>query len=872
MLPSYFRSGWAFLIPYLVAYLLYAWLKWPVNAGAGERGIENETGTWVPCLLHVYWTLHAIHLILGGIALRFWWKRTAQEKGEGYRGKGGPLVSGIQPSVSGLRPPPTVYRLLSTGYRLLPWACLALLFWIPGLYLEWPSDPWEHLRRINEWHILEQVTAHSSWTKSSYFLPYSLTGHTTGLAQLSLLNFYYTSVCLLLSWQYYRLARAVGLSERASFVFLLLNALTFGNNIFSFYRYYGLSSSILAQIGAIALTRITIEALGAQGKQVTPPSTGYRSLVRSLLPTPASLLKLCACTCALSALTALNHIQGLGIAGLGILAVVFWSLIKWKRAAFGWLAVVILLLSVATVLFIPRQYLPNSELLNLGWLTPWYGFNHCTPGSVAFVNMLGTVGLYGVLGLTVSLFLISHNNVAGWMTITPFLVLLCPFFSIPFANSIAGGITVYSRMFLAMPAGLALVITWHAALQSFRPTAGRTVNSMAPSSLSPQYITVCGALAAMVTIPSSSAWGPTRAQHLLAITPDDLQLKAIHSIASAVLERSTEETCRFISPAPTASIIHTLHPNLLGLSERRNCIARPISNSIFSVVAITASNRPMYSEEVASINRDPSVRHRDQWVSLDPDVAEFVAIEGFPPSGTGLQNPAGRRCTVFTAELIPINPRSAYFAELSIRQLTDTKATAYLCIAWYDANGRFLESSLPSPRGAGSPAGWGNGTFSYFGLIQDVAPASWTTYRISMGPSEPVSIPESASFLRIGAILNDASTPGARIQFTGAHIWQKHRDIPIIASGTFLSDEQIYVLLASPMLLSSTQSYTAFLSRHWPVNQVASDLAGGAELSALAHALARGPTPIIIRIENTHKVTDLRSAKPPIAKATTKGD
>jgi|CXWL01.1.fsa_nt_gi hypothetical protein len=35
MLQNYFRSGWAFLIPYLAAYLLYAWLRWPVNPATG---------------------------------------------------------------------------------------------------------------------------------------------------------------------------------------------------------------------------------------------------------------------------------------------------------------------------------------------------------------------------------------------------------------------------------------------------------------------------------------------------------------------------------------------------------------------------------------------------------------------------------------------------------------------------------------------------------------------------------------------------------------------------------------------------------------------------------------------------------------------
>ena len=89
MLQNYFRSGWAFLIPYLAAYLLYAWLKWPVNpAPGGEglvKGMSESAGALPllrlpssvyrpPCLLHVYWFLLALHLVLGALALRAWWK------------------------------------------------------------------------------------------------------------------------------------------------------------------------------------------------------------------------------------------------------------------------------------------------------------------------------------------------------------------------------------------------------------------------------------------------------------------------------------------------------------------------------------------------------------------------------------------------------------------------------------------------------------------------------------------------------------------------------------------------------------------------------------------------------------------------------
>jgi len=230
LLRRYFYSGWAFFMPYLFFYLLYYWRKWPVNPGASSH---------IPPLLHVYGALHVINVILGLLALRTWWSEAK----------------------SGFPDFP-----LSRFSAFLPWALLALIFYIPGAYLEWPSDPWEHLRRINEWHIDQTVGIHSAWPKSSYFLAYSLLSRAFGLQQLFWLNFYYTGICLLLCWQYYRLARVVGLGERASLVFVILQAIMFGNNIFSFYRYYGISSSIYAQLGAVALTRLGIEVMSRKSE------------------------------------------------------------------------------------------------------------------------------------------------------------------------------------------------------------------------------------------------------------------------------------------------------------------------------------------------------------------------------------------------------------------------------------------------------------------------------------------------------------------------------------------------------------------------------------------------------------------------------
>ena len=493
LLISYFRSGWAFLIPYLAAYLLYAWLRWPVNPATDlVPSVPPSSVLRPPCLLHAYWALHAIHVVLGAIALRSWWRQTS------------PLPSP-----------------LSLLLKAAPWICLMLLFYIPGIYLEWPSDPWEHLRRINEWHILDNVTAHSTWKKSSYFLPYSLTGHTTGLVQLSWLNVYYTTVCLLLSWQYYRLARAVGLGERASFVFVLLNAVTFGNNIFSFYRYYGLSSSFFAQIGAIALTHLAVES--ARGNLVKGIRVKATQPFSSVLPFPRIFLPQCASGIALFALTAFNHLQGLGIAALGMAAVAIWRLNAWRRCSIYYIAAGFIALSTICLWLAPESGL-IARYRNEGWLNALYGFALQSPDSPASGRYLQIVGTIGMASLVAAAFLLRRNHVAGWLTVVPTLALFSPAIAIPFAhfvgaNGVTENIATFHRMLMAMPLSLAIVVVYVLFLNS---------TAVVPTRRSSQHLLAilalpCALAAATLLPPSNPSY--SRFWNALAVVPDSLALK-----------------------------------------------------------------------------------------------------------------------------------------------------------------------------------------------------------------------------------------------------------------------------------------------------------------------------------------------------------
>lgn len=464
-LRRYFGSGWAFLVPYLLAYLAYTLLKWPmVAAGASPA---------VPSLLHVTWALHALTLILGALAVAAWL---------GDPGRGPALET------------------------IAPWFFLGLLLFLPGAYLEFPSDPWEHLSRINSWG---QVGATAQLYKGfAYFLPYSLVGEVRGSWGFLRLDLYDSAISLLLCWQYFKLAGAVGLGRRAALAFVFLQLLLLGNNTFGFYRYYATASTVFAQLGAVAALRIGIQATSPAGLSRV---TGL-SMVLLLL------------------FTACSHVQGLGIAALALAAVAVWRVVEWRRAALGWLVAAAIVLSLAAIAWWPRDPAVDGYFRRAGWLSAWYGFDLWNPGSRAGERALQITGAFGILNLGAGMLLVCRNRLAGWLTVMPFLALSMPFVALPLANSLAryvmnpDAIVTFHRLLLSIPAGLALVCLAGEPFVGKWLAAARNHAWPGFDLLLQPSTAACLALLALTAVPANGPWY-NRFWSVLVKPADDVSLR-----------------------------------------------------------------------------------------------------------------------------------------------------------------------------------------------------------------------------------------------------------------------------------------------------------------------------------------------------------
>jgi hypothetical protein len=490
-IQGYFRSGWGFLVPYVGCYALYGWFGWPV------------TGRPVPLLL-VFGLLHLLHVTLAFIGFA----QHIRVRGWAH-----------------------------TARAMAPWIALGLFLLLPGAYLEYPSDAWEHLRRIQAWEHVATAGAHPEPAKMAYFFIYSLLAwipaefHSWGLAA------YIMGAGIALSWIFYRLGRSLGFSRNIALLATLLQALLAGNNTFSFLRYYGLSSTPWAHLAAFAIVGVVVRALRNRSWTV---KTGLLNLVAVGM---------------LLAVILLNHKQAFAIAGLATICAVAGRIAMLGRTGIVALVGVALASGVVASYLVPENIV--QPFVRIGWLNSWSGINLLDPSSPAFERALQLLGGLGAINVCVGFLLIRRRPMLAALTIGPVLLLLHPVAGWLLATTLtatsAVGIAIYHRLFMAIPAGFALAgfAAW-----VLRPRC-RTALARSDAGVTVGVLLV----AVLVTVPASGPWF-NRFWHATMRVPSDLTFgKLTEDLRAHVRSPAHDPGIFVVGPAAAVFVFETLQPH-----------------------------------------------------------------------------------------------------------------------------------------------------------------------------------------------------------------------------------------------------------------------------------------------------------------------
>ncbi len=454
-----FANGWGVFAPYVVAYALFQRMAWPLA------------------------TLHAIFLALHAFNLLA-------------------LVAYL-----------IICRPRVGAPTLCFWLALGLLFLLPGAYLEFPSDPWDHFSRHYAWSLYDTIAEGSFQLthKFSYFWGWTLIGRLPILDRQWAMGFYSAFWQLLLAYQFRLLFGTLGLSPAWARVQVLATVCLFGTNLFGFYRYYALSSTMLAYI--VYLRAVIVAADLLCPDQVRRP--------RALRRWASGLAQLAL----LGLMMFYNHTQELMLLGMSLSALVFHSLIA-RAATRRWALAGLVLVTVAGLacgalaiarpeLFARWGRLPQPSL----YLTRLATFRIWDP-ALPFAQ---TIGVHGLAALLCALLLLRRAPRLALLTLAPFYMLLFPPFVFVFLTGQPSDYVTYRALY-AFPTSIALVAGLRALLDGW----GRLPERAAP-----------WVVAALITVVALPPWFPWRGRLWFQVhrPPQSLTLRDFEQTAARLAQR-----------------------------------------------------------------------------------------------------------------------------------------------------------------------------------------------------------------------------------------------------------------------------------------------------------------------------------------------
>jgi hypothetical protein len=343
---NYFLSGWQFFVPYLAIYL-----------GGWALSIPVET------LRVIFVALHVAHAL--GFVVCLIWQR----------------------------------RALSFGSAFF-WSVLFAALYIPGAFLEYPSDPWDHLRRINAWNLASTVGEHAIPTKFAYFWMWTFAPDFPMERMRPILDLFSAFLQFLVLYQLSRFSKQLGFDDKWAKLQAVAFLLLFGTSIFSI-RYYAISSTPLALI-------VYLRFLALWWKR---PNSLPIAIGESIL---------------LIAMMGLNHGQFLifvVIFAVGRGLVLLFEQRIWKRIPYGgYLVLALFIASFAWGALLLKHLAPETSHLALGELAPGGWFRIWRNYS----RYRETYGVYGLIGLLGAFLFFREQRKLSFFFLFPTFLLIYP--------------------------------------------------------------------------------------------------------------------------------------------------------------------------------------------------------------------------------------------------------------------------------------------------------------------------------------------------------------------------------------------------------------------------------------------------------------
>lgn len=413
-----------------------------------------------------------------------------------------------------------LYKNKNYLFKVLFWLGLILLFQIPGAYIEFPSDSWEHFRRIFEWQACLFIDDHSTNYKFTYFWGWTLMSKVEPLSRRTALDIYSTFWQLLLAYQFYLFAVRIGFSESWAKVQVLGTICLFGTNLFGFYRYYALSSTPLAYIAYLRSLIVILDVFDGKRKKA------FELLL--LLP-----------------IIYYNHYQEILLLVISILAIFIIDLYQKKQAKWGKKIIIItpiLLLSsfvfgALSIKFFQEyasliSHFYNSYLqdyfkektaqywtLEANYWSKW-GILRIWDQKLPYFQ---TLGIYGYFSMLFSLLFWNKYKLLSTLTLLPLLLLLFQPFTLLIAV-IDGQYTTF-RILYAFPYSFMLVVALKEMFNFINKFKKLYIN---------KYVAVA-LLLIFVSAQPSLPWRG-RLWHQLYKTPEELSLKNLDVTAQWFFE------------------------------------------------------------------------------------------------------------------------------------------------------------------------------------------------------------------------------------------------------------------------------------------------------------------------------------------------